>query len=180
MSRTKSSKMAAVRAPQTAPWEISPSRARLGSAPTVARWAISRPTRSTETPIPSRAPLSPLPPFPVFSFRDIVALEHFELEGKLLPSRPALDFTKLFYERTHGRWKPRFKLKDEINGAVREQKERLKKHRKNLRGEKARSKVPRPRGRSRKHLRPRLAPRSLSLIHARLSPRKTSIPSLLA
>ena len=66
-----------------------------------------------------------------------------------MPSLPAPDFTELFHDRVRGRWKSRFKLKDEITRAVKEQRRRLKEHKKRLREERARASMLRPRGRPR-------------------------------
>lgn len=68
---------------------------------------------------------SPLPLFPVISFSDAVAGGGFDLEAKMLPIFPKVDFTRVFYERTHGRWKPRFNLREVMRVAIRERREKL-------------------------------------------------------
>lgn len=75
---------------------------------------------------PVSSSLSPLPPFPVFSFRNAAAGGGFDLEAKLLPVFPRVDFTKVFYERTHGRWRPRFNLREKMRVAIREKREELR------------------------------------------------------
>lgn len=71
--------------------------------------------------------LFPLPPFPVFSFSGAVAGGGFDLEAKLLPVFPKVDYTGVMYERTHGRWRPLFKLREKMRVAIRERKEKLRK-----------------------------------------------------
>lgn len=85
-----------------------------------------------------------LPPFPIVSFYDVVAGGDFDMKRKLLPVLPVVDVAKVFHDRYHGRWRPKFKVKDKMAQAIRDRKRQLSEQRKRQREQEAQLRVMRP------------------------------------